>query len=206
VLNLCRVKLRDQERLERVAPVGTAQYPIRETADEDSRRRPARGTPAAWRQPPPPGCAQVQRLETDPTPTLLTIQGSNWKRSRRCPLGIRNGRRSELRHGLMRDSHTSSIIFAEIEKFLANKPSTRAVDYFTSRGPCSRCCPHEGKSNTTSFCRDRPAIGEVPHTVAPGSYWDRRLPDEVFRLCFFFVSSARDQRATSWASTTDEVL
>ncbi len=101
VLNLCRVKLRDQERLERVGYLSEyPQYPIREDGKYGtfSDAVPRGGNAGGGGQ--PGWVLKCKGWETDPNSYIyFTIQGSNWEANRRGRWASGMGDRSEVRHG-----------------------------------------------------------------------------------------------------------
>ena len=137
VLNLCRVKLRDQERLERLGYLDEyPQYPQRQVR----RHRPARRQRRRrW----PAGLgAQVQRLGDGPQRLhLLHDPGSELGRTARRS-GSRNGRRIPPTPLPVRASRTSSRSSRRSRSLLADKTKYEAVEHLSKFDvPCSPCSP-----------------------------------------------------------------
>src|SRR5438128_2873193 len=123
VLNLCRVKLRDQERLERVGYLEEyPQYPNGTFGDAVPRGGNAGGGGQ------PGWILKCKGWETDPNAYIyFTIQGTNWVRTAEAigkPEWVKDPAYATAR---ARQPHIFDI-FAEIEKWLADKTKFEAVD------------------------------------------------------------------------------
>jgi len=133
VLNLCRVKLRDQERLEKVGYLEEyPQYPNGEFGDTVPRGGNAGGGGQ------PGWILKCKGWETDPNAYIyFTIQEQNWKRTCQAigrPEWIDD---STYTTAAARQPHIFDI-FNEIEKWLANKTKYEAVDILrTFEVPCA---------------------------------------------------------------------
>src|SRR6267378_4000841 len=146
VLNLCRVKLRDQERLERVGYLEEyPQYPNGTFGDAVPRGGNAGGGGQ------PGWILKCKGWETDPNAySYFTIQGSNWVRTAEAVGHPEWAKDPKYATAEARQSHIFEI-FADIEKFLADKTKYDAV--LQSIG----------------------TVVEVPHKVR-GSYWTVGCP------------------------------
>src|SRR6266436_454060 len=133
VLNLCRVKLRDQERLEHVGYLEEyPQYPNGEFGDAVPRGGNAGGGGQ------PGWVLKCKGWETDPNAYIyFTIQEQNWGPSCQAigkPEWINEPAYSTAR---ARQSHIFQI-FADIEKWLADKTKYEAIDQLRPYGvPCA---------------------------------------------------------------------
>ncbi|MGG4609348.1 formyl-CoA transferase [Providencia sp. Me31A] len=133
VLNLCRVKLRDQQRLERVGYLEEyPQYPNGTFGDSVPRGGNAGGGGQ------PGWILKCKGWETDPNAYIyFTIQEQNWAQT--C-VAIGKPEWSEdpnYNTAEARQPHISDI-FLEIEKFLADKDKHEAVTYLSQYGvPCA---------------------------------------------------------------------
>jgi formyl-CoA transferase len=133
VLNLCRVKLRDQQRLERVGYLEEyPQYPHEEFGDAVPRGGNAGGGGQ------PGWVLKCKGWETDPNAYIyFTVQEQNWKRTAEVigrPEWAEDPGYSTAR---ARQGHIFEI-FAEIEKWLADKTKYEAVDILREwEVPCS---------------------------------------------------------------------
>ena len=133
VLNLCRVKLRDQQRLERVGYLEEyPQYPNGKFGDAVPRGGNAGGGGQ------PGWILKCKGWETDPNAYIyFTIQEQNWEKT--CEsigkpewANDPNYSTAKARQARIFD------IFAEIEKFIADKDKHEAVAYFTQYDvPCA---------------------------------------------------------------------
>ncbi len=133
VLNLCRVKLRDQERLEDVGYLEEyPQYPNGKFGDAVPRGGNAGGGGQ------PGWILKCKGWETDPNAYIyFTIQEQNWART--CEAIGRPGWADDpdYKTARARQPHLMDI-FADIEKGLADKTKYEAVDTFRSYGiPCA---------------------------------------------------------------------
>jgi formyl-CoA transferase len=133
VLNLCRVKLRDQQRLERLGYLEEyPQYPNGTFTDVVPRGGNAGGGGQ------PGWVLKCKGWETDPNAYIyFTIQEQNWERTCRAidkPEWIDDPAYATAE---ARQPHIFDI-FAEIEKWLANKTKYEAVDILrTYEVPCA---------------------------------------------------------------------
>jgi formyl-CoA transferase len=123
VLNLCRVKLRDQQRLDRVGYLEEyPQYPNGEFGDAVPRGGNAGGGGQ------PGWILKCKGWETDPNAYIyFTIQEQNWKRTAEAighPEWVDDPAYATAR---ARQAHIFEI-FAEIEKWLADKTKYEAID------------------------------------------------------------------------------
>jgi len=176
VLNLCRVKLRDQERLERVGYLSEyPQYPIREDGKYGtfSDAVPRGGNAGGGGQ--PGWVLKCKGWETDPNSYIyFTIQGSNWKRTAEAVGHPEWATDPNYATADARQPHIFDI-FAEIEKFLANKTKYEAVDYFSKfEVPCSPVLSMK-EIKHDAFLQSIGTVVEVPHKVR-GSYWTVGCP------------------------------
>jgi len=134
VLNLCRVKLRDQQRLEKVGYLEEyPQYPDMGFGDAVPRGGNAGGGGQ------PGWVVKCKGWDDDPNSYIyFTIQEQNWKRTAEAigrPEWVDDPEYSTAR---ARQSHLFEI-FAEIEKWLADKTKYEAVDIL--RGWEVPCAP-----------------------------------------------------------------
>jgi formyl-CoA transferase len=176
VLNLCRVKLRDQERLERVGVLEEyPQYPIREDGKYGTFTDavPRGGNAGGGGQ--PGWVLKCKGWETDPNSYIyFTIQDTNWKRTAEAvghPEWATDPKYStaKARQSVIFD------IFAEIEKFLADKTKYEAVEYFSKFDvPCSPVLSMKELKHD-KFLQSIGTVVEVPHKVR-GSYWTVGCP------------------------------
>jgi formyl-CoA transferase len=176
VLNLCRVKLRDQERLERVGVLEEyPQYPIREDGKYGTfiDAVPRGGNAGGGGQ--PGWVLKCKGWETDPNSYIyFTIQDTNWKRTAEAvghPEWATDPKYStpKARQSVIFD------IFAEIEKFLATKTKYEAVEYFSKFDvPCSPVLSMKELKHD-EFLQKIGSIVEVPHKVR-GTYWTVGCP------------------------------
>lgn len=133
VLNLCRVKLRDQQRLEKVGYLEEyPQYPNGEFGDAVPRGGNAGGGGQ------PGWILKCKGWEKDPNAYIyFTIQEQNWEQT--CIAIEKPEWATDPAYSTAkaRQSHIFDI-FAEIEKFLATKDKHEAVKYLTQYGvPCA---------------------------------------------------------------------
>src|ERR1700722_15233908 len=123
VLNLCRVKLRDQERLERVGSLeGAPQYPNGTFGDAVPRGGNAGGGGQ------PGWVLKCKGWDTDPNAYIyFTIQEQNWART--CEAIGKPQWANDPAYATARARQDKIFdIFAEIEKWLADKTKFEAVD------------------------------------------------------------------------------
>src|SRR6058998_1815674 len=133
VLNLCRVKLRDQQRLARTGVLEEyPQYPNGTFGDAVPRGGNAGGGGQ------PGWVLKCKGWETDPNAYIyFTIQGSNWVRTAEAVGHPEWANDPKYATAKARQSHILEI-FADIEKFLADKTKYEAVDHFSKfEVPCS---------------------------------------------------------------------
>ena len=194
VLNLTRVKLRDQERLERVGYLEEyPQYPNGTFGDAVPRGGNAGGGGQ------PGWVLKCKGWETDPNSYIyFTIQGSNWKRTAEAVGHPEWANDPNYATADARQPHIFDI-FAEIEKFLANKTKYEAVDYFSKfEVPCSPVLSMK-EIKHDEFLQKIGSIVEVPHKVR-GSYWTVGCPMK------FSAFTPEFKSAPLLGEHTDEVL
>ncbi len=158
VLNLCRVKLRDQERLERLGYLEEyPQYPNGKFGDAVPRGGNAGGGGQ------PGWILKCKGWETDPNAYIyFTIQEQNWERTCQAlgkPEWINDPAYSTAR---ARQPHLFQI-FADIEKWLADKTKYEAIDKL--RGyeiPCAPVFSMKEIAHDPAL-RASAMIVEVPH-------------------------------------------
>lgn len=123
VLNLCRVKLRDQQRLDRVGYLEEyPQYPNGEFGEAVPRGGNAGGGGQ------PGWVLKCKGWETDPNAYIyFTIQEQNWKRTAEAIGRPEWAEDPEYATAKARQNHIFEI-FEEIEKWLADKTKYEAVD------------------------------------------------------------------------------
>src|SRR5215475_6787151 len=132
VLNLCRVKLRDQQRLERVGYLEEyPQYPNGTFGDAVPRGGNAGGGGQ------PGWVLKCKGWETDPNAYIyFTVQEQNWKRTAGAIGHPEWADDPEYATTKARQSHIFEI-FEEIEKWLADKTKFEAVDILRKfEAPC----------------------------------------------------------------------
>ncbi|APC14090.1 Formyl-coenzyme A transferase [Providencia rettgeri] len=133
VLNLCRVKLRDQQRLEKIGYLEEyPQYPNGKFGDAVPRGGNAGGgVQPGW-------ILKCKGWETDPNAYIyFTIQEQDWEQT--CIAIGKPEWASDPAYSTpqARQPHIFDI-FAEIEKFLADKDKHEAVEYLSKYGvPCA---------------------------------------------------------------------
>jgi formyl-CoA transferase len=133
VLNLCRVKLRDQERLERVGYLEEyPQYPNGKFGDAVPRGGNAGGGGQ------PGWVLKCKGWETDPNSYIyFTIQGQNWEKTCEAIGKPEWAKDPAYATARARQSHIFEI-FGEIEKWLADKTKYEAVNILRKfKVPCS---------------------------------------------------------------------
>ena len=163
-LNLCRVKLRDQERLERVGYLEEyPQYPNGTFTDTVPRGGNAGGGGQ------PGWILKCKGWETDQNSYIyFTIQEQNWARTCEAigkPEWINDPAYTTAR---ARQSHIFEI-FAEIEKWLADKTKYEAIDALRPfEVPCSPVLSMKELAHDPTM-RASGTIVQVPHKVR-GSY------------------------------------
>ena len=194
VLNLCRVKLRDQERLERVGYLSEyPQYPNGTFGDAVPRGGNAGGGGQ------PGWVLKCKGWETDPNSYIyFTIQGSNWVKTAEAIGHPEWATDPNYATAKARQPHIFDI-FAEIEKFLANKTKYEAVDYFSKfEVPCSPVLSMK-EIKHDAFLQSIGTVVEVPHKVR-GSYWTVGCPMK------FSAFTPEIKSAPLLGEHTDEVL
>src|ERR1700753_2627477 len=133
VLNLCRVKLRDQQRLENVGYLEEyPQWPNREFCDWVPRGGNAGGGGQ------PGWVVKCKGWETDPNAYIyFTIQEQNWQQT--CDAIGHPEWKKDLDYATARTRQPHIFaIFAEIEKWLADKTKFEAVELLRKFGvPCA---------------------------------------------------------------------
>ena len=170
VLNLCRVKLRDQERLERVGYLEEyPQYPNGTFGDAVPRGGNAGGGGQ------PGWVLKCKGWETDPNSYIyFTIQGTNWVRTAEAIGHPEWANDPNYATAKARQPHIFDI-FAEIEKFLADKTKYEAVEHFSKFDvPCSPVLSMKELKHD-KFLQSIGTIVSVPHKVR-GSYWTVGCP------------------------------
>ena len=133
VLNLCRVKLRDQQRLERVGYLEEyPQYPNGEFGEAVPRGGNAGGGGQ------PGWVLKCKGWETDPNAYIyFTVQEQNWKRTAEAIGHPEWAEDPEYATARARQAHLFEI-FEEIEKWLADKTKYEAVNILREwEVPCS---------------------------------------------------------------------
>ncbi len=170
VLNLCRVKLRDQERLERVGYLEEyPQYPNGTFGDAVPRGGNAGGGGQ------PGWVLKCKGWETDPNSYIyFTIQDSNWKRTAEAVGHPEWATDPNYTTAKARQPHIFQI-FADIEKFLADKTKFEAVDHFRKFEVPSSPVLSMTDLKHDAFLQKIGTIVEVPHKVR-GTYWTVGCP------------------------------
>jgi len=176
VLNLTRVKLRDQERLERVGYLAEyPQYPIREDGKYGTFTDavPRGGNAGGGGQ--PGWVLKCKGWETDPNSYIyFTVQGSNWAKTAEAIGRPEWANDPNYATAPARQPHIFDI-FAEIEKFLADKTKYEAVEHFSKFDvPCSPVLSMKELKHD-EFLQSIGTIVSVPHKVR-GSYWTVGCP------------------------------
>src|SRR5216683_162126 len=194
VLNLCRVKLRDQLRLERVGYLEEyPQYPNGTFTDVVPRGGNAGGGGQ------PGWVLKCKGWETDPNAYIyFTIQGSNWVRTAEAVGHPEWANDPKYATAEARQSHIFEI-FADIEKFLADKTKYEAVNHFSKfEVPCSPVLSMK-EIKHDAFLQSIGTVVEVPHKVR-GSYWTVGCPMK------FSAFTPEIKSAPLLGEHTDEVL
>jgi formyl-CoA transferase len=194
VLNLCRVKLRDQERLERVGYLNEyPQYPNGTFGDAVPRGGNAGGGGQ------PGWVLKCKGWETDPNAYIyFTVQGSNWARTAEAVGHPEWATDPNYATAPARQPHIFEI-FAEIEKFIADKTKYEAVDYFSKFDvPCSPVLSMK-EIKHDEFLQSIGTVVEVPHKTR-GSYWTVGCPMK------FSAFTPEIKSAPLLGEHTDEVL
>ncbi len=194
VLNLCRVKLRDQERLERVGYLEEyPQYPNGTFGEAVPRGGNAGGGGQ------PGWILKCKGWETDPNAYIyFTIQGSNWVRTAEAVGHPEWAKDPKYATAEARQSHIFEI-FADIEKFLADKTKYEAVNHFSKfEVPCSPVLSMK-EIKHDAFLQSIGSVVEVPHKVR-GSYWTVGCPMK------FSAFTPEIKSAPLLGEHTDEVL
>src|SRR4029077_9181625 len=176
LLNLCRVKLRDQERLEHVGYLEEyPQYPNGTFGDAVPRGGNAGGGGQ------PGWVLKCKGWETDPNAYIyFTIQGSNWVRTAEAVGHPEWANDPKYATAEARQPHIFEI-FADIEKFLADKTKYEAVEHFSKfEVPCSPVLSMK-EIKHDEFLQKIGTVVEVPHKVR-GSYWTVGCPMKFSRF------------------------
>jgi formyl-CoA transferase len=168
VLNLCRVKMRDQQRLERIGYLEEyPQYPHEMEAFAD-KVTPRGGNAGGGGQ--PGWILKCKGWETDPNAYIyFTIQGHAWE-----PICDALGKpewKTDPKYttAQARQPHIENI-FATIENFIKDKTKFEAVDIFRKFDiPCAPVLSMKELLRDESL-RKSGSIVEVPHPVR-GSYF-----------------------------------
>src|ERR1700726_2025490 len=170
VLNLCRVKLRDQQRLDKVGYLEEyPQYPHGTFSDVVPRGGNAGGGGQ------PGWVLKCKGWETDPNSYIyFTIQDSNWPRTAEAVGHPEWASDPKYTTAKARQPHIFQI-FAEIEKFLADKTKYEAVDHFRKFEVPSSPVLSMKDLKHDAFLQKIGSIVEVPHKVR-GSYWTVGCP------------------------------
>jgi len=170
VLNLCRVKLRDQERLERIGYLEEyPQYPNGTFGDAVPRGGNAGGGGQ------PGWVLKCKGWETDPNSYIyFTIQDSNWPRTAEAVGHPEWASDPKYTTAKARQPHIFQI-FGDIEKFLADKTKYEAVDHFRKFEVPSSPVLSMKDLKHDAFLQKIGSIVEVPHKVR-GSYWTVGCP------------------------------
>lgn len=194
VLNLCRVKLRDQQRLERVGYLEEyPQYPNGEFTDVVPRGGNAGGGGQ------PGWVLKCKGWETDPNAYIyFTVQEQNWARTAKAighPEWADDPAYSTTR---ARQPHIFEI-FDEIEKWLADKTKYEAVDILRQHDiPCAPVFSMKEICNDPDL-RESGTVVEVDHPVR-GKYLTVGSPIK------FSGFKPDIQRSPLLGEHTDEVL
>jgi formyl-CoA transferase len=194
VLNLTRVKLRDQERLERVGYLEEyPQYPNGTFGDAVPRGGNAGGGGQ------PGWVLKCKGWETDPNAYIyFTIQGTNWVRTAEAVGHPEWANDPKYATAKARQPHIFEI-FADIEKFLADKTKYEAVDHFSKFDvPCSPVLSMK-EIKHDAFLQSIGTVVEVPHKTR-GSYWTVGCPMK------FSAFTPEIKSAPLLGEHTDEVL
>ncbi len=170
-LDLCRVKLRDQQRLERVGYLEEyPQYPIRADGKYGTFTDvvPRGGNAGGGGQ--PGWILKCKGWEKDPNAYIyFTIQDTNWVRTCEAIGKPQWAEDPAYATPEARQPHIFDI-FAEIEKFLADKTKDEAVNYLRKfEIPCAPVFNMKELENDPDL-RANGTIVEVPHKVR-GSYF-----------------------------------
>src|SRR3984885_7720337 len=170
VLNLCRVKLRDQQRLDKVGYLEEyPQYPHGTFSDVVPRGGNAGGGGQ------PGWVLKCKGWETDPNSYIyFTIQDSNWPRTAEAVGHPEWASDPKYTTAKARQPHIFQI-FEEIEKFLADKTKFEAVDHFRKFDVPSSPVLSMKDIKHDAFLQKIGSIVEVPHKVR-GSYWTVGCP------------------------------
>jgi formyl-CoA transferase len=194
VLNLCRVKLRDQERLERVGYLEEyPQYPNGTFGDAVPRGGNAGGGGQ------PGWVLKCKGWETDPNAYIyFTIQGTNWVRTAEAVGHPEWANDPKYATAKARQPHIFEI-FADIEKFLADKTKYEAVDHLSKfEVPCAPVLSMK-EIKHDAFLQSIGTVVEVPHKTR-GSYWTVGCPMK------FSAFTPEIKSAPLLGEHTDEVL
>src|SRR5467141_1454408 len=194
VLNLCRVKLRDQLRLERLGYLEEyPQYPNGTFGDAVPRGGNAGGGGQ------PGWVLKCKGWETDPNAYIyFTIQEQDWAQTCQAIGKPEWAEDPAYATAHARQPHIFDI-FAEIEKWLADKTKFEAVNHFSKfEVPCSPVLSMK-EIKHDAFLQSIGTVVEVPHK-ARGSYWTVGCPME------FSAFTPEIKSAPLLGEHTDEVL
>src|SRR6266699_4893718 len=194
VLNLCRVKLRDQQRLERVGYLEEyPQYPNGKFGDAVPRGGNAGGGGQ------PGWVLKCKGWETDPNAYIYcTIQEQNWERTCQAIGKPEWAKDPAYATARARQPHIFDI-FAEIEKWLADKTKFEAIDRLRKfEVPCSPVLSMK-EIKHDAFLQKIGTVVEVPHKTR-GSYWTVGCPMK------FSSFTPEIKSAPLLGEHTDEVL
>src|SRR6266403_3928335 len=199
-LDLCRVKLRDQQRLERVGYLEEyPQYPIRKDGRYGTFTDvvPRGGNAGGGGQ--PGWILKCKGWETDPNAYIyFTIQDSNWVKTAEAVGHPEWATDPKYTTAEARQLHIFEI-FADIEKFLADKTKYEAVDHFSKFDvPCSPVLSMK-EIKHDEFLQKIGTVVEVPHKTR-GSYWTVGCPMK------FSAFTPEIKSAPLLGEHTDEVL
>jgi formyl-CoA transferase len=170
VLNLCRVKLRDQERLEHLGYLEEyPQYPNGTFGDAVPRGGNAGGGGQ------PGWVLKCKGWETDPNAYIyMTLQDSNWPRTAEAVGHPEWANDPAYTTARARQPHIFEI-FADIEKWLADKTKYEAVNILRKfEVPCGPVLSMK-EIKHDPFLQKIGSVVEVPHKVR-GSYWTVGCP------------------------------
>src|SRR6266850_3152456 len=195
-----RGPVRRQERLERVGVLEEyPQYPIREDGKYGTFTDavPRGGNAGGGGQ--PGWVLKCKGWETDPNSYIyFTIQGSNWVKTAEAIGHPEWAKDPNYATANARQPHIFDI-FAEIEKFLADKTKYEAVEYFSKFDvPCSPVLSMK-EIKHDEFLQKIGTVVEVPHKTR-GSYWTVGCPMK------FSSFTPKITSAPLLGEHTDEVL
>src|SRR5258707_577927 len=193
-LSITIVKLRDQERLERVGYLEEyPQYPNGTFGDSVPRGGNAGGGGQ------PGWVLKCKGWETDPNAYIyFTIQGTNWVRTAEAVGHPEWANDPKYATAKARQPHIFEI-FADIEKFLADKTKYEAVDHLSKfEVPCAPVLSMK-EIKHDAFLQSIGTVVEVPHKTR-GKYWTVGCPMK------FSSFTPKIKSAPLLGEHTDEVL